>query len=129
MNKIKAILASSMMAAATFGASASDFSSLAYMPQIGRSASATIRTADLMGPVFTMTQQLRSIQPGPGNLGLVWQVGDNNDGQITQRGFGNVGLIRQVGMGNIASIQQFGGNHSALVHQQGRNNVAIVRQR
>lgn len=129
MNKFSAFIASLIFASATFEASGAEFSSLAYVPQVSRSMPALVSTADIVGPAVTLTEQLRSMQAGPGNLGLVWQNGNHNEGLIHQRGSGNIALIAQIGIGNIASIRQTGNNHRAMAFQQGRNNVAIIRQR
>lgn len=112
---------------------ASDFYSPAYVNQIGSGSYAhsfaTMRTEDIVKPMFQVASAMSALRPSQGNLGMIWQDGDANNAAITQDGIGNVGLIRQIGLENTASITQSGSGHQALVFQQGRGNVAIIRQR
>ena len=131
MNRTVVSLIVSLLAATAANAADVNFSS-AYVQQVTDTRFSnlpSISTADIVKPVFTVASGLSAMRPSSGNLGLVWQQGDNNSASLVQSGLGNVGLIQQIGLNNTASIEQYGSNHAALVFQQGNGNIAVIRQR
>lgn len=113
----------------SYNSYASSLNPLAYINQIDGTSFSRMDTAAIMKPLIEVARQLPTLDPGPSNLGLVWQEGDFNSATIDQQGSGNVGLIRQIGYNNNAVIQQVGNGHQAMIFQQGRNNTAIISQR
>ena len=126
--KTSTILITTILALFAGQSRAGEFSSLAYVNQVDKSAFSRISTKDIVRPAIQVAQTLAALRPDNGNLGLIWQ-NDTNTASTTQNGTGNVGLIRQIGLHNVASIDQSGSSHQALVLQQGRGNYAFIQQR
>lgn len=97
-------------------ATASELSSAAYVEQIRGGAVGILSMLEIATPTMAVATGLASINPGRGNLGLVWQEGVNNEGRIVQSGSRNVGLIRQIGMDNVAAIDGDPGDRAALIY-------------
>ena len=85
-------------------------------------------TADIVGPVMQVIDQMSTMRPLTGNLAFVEHDGDNNIGLITQTGNGNVGLIYGYGSFNSAMITQTGNNNMGYLHQTGAYNSAVIQQ-